>query len=138
MADGSIDSRPSMNALRRRSTLNWANANTMTRQKRLEDAIGSRIADTWFSIHCPDMEEAVYISEVVEETMNPSYRFFDLNTYGPSITRRGDLTLKLWVKTEGRQNYIQLIDLQAHLGSLQFIGKSVKLLLPLDIQCSIC
>ena len=128
ISNGSIESRPSSSALRRRSTFNWANANTVTRQKRLENAIGRRIADTWFSIHFPDVGEVVYISEVVEETMNPSYRFFDLNTYGPSVTRRDDLTLKLWAKTEGEKDYIQLIDLQAHLGSLQFIGKSVKLL----------
>ncbi|MCJ1242536.1 hypothetical protein MMC14_010545 [Varicellaria rhodocarpa] len=98
----------------------------MTRQKKLVDAIGGRIADTWFSIHCPDIEEAVYVSEVVEKTMNPSYRFFDLNSYGPKVTRRDDLTLKLWVNTERGQDHIQLIDLQVHLGSLQFIGKSLE------------
>ena len=137
IADGSIQSRPSPNALRRRSTLNWSNTNTMTRQKKLVDAIGGRIADTWFSIHCPDIEEAVYVSEVVEKTMNPSYRFFDLNSYGPKVTRRDDLTLKLWVNTERGQDHIQLIDLQVHLGSLQFIGKSV-IVLSLPDTTSLC
>ncbi len=65
------------------------------------------------------------MSEVVEKAMNPSFRFFDLNAYGPFVTRRDEVTVKYWAKTEKMEAYILLIELQLHLGSLQFIGKSV-------------
>ena len=57
--------------------------------------------------------------------MNPSFRFFDLNAYGALVTRRDEMTIRYWAKTEGMDEYILLIELQLHLRSLQFIGKSV-------------
>ncbi|KAI9799887.1 MAG: hypothetical protein M1833_003809 [Piccolia ochrophora] len=51
--------RPSAGKLRRRSTLNWAAASPGVRQKKLEDVIGERMADTWFSLHCEDIEVTV-------------------------------------------------------------------------------
>ena len=123
---GVAETRPSIPTMRRRSTLNWSNTTPMTRQKKLEDATGGRMANTWFSIHCSDLEQPVYISEVAEKAMNPGFQFFDLNTYGPFVTRQDQLTIKFWAKTENTQEYTLLVELQAHLGSLQFIGKSVR------------
>ncbi|KAI4144127.1 MAG: hypothetical protein LQ341_002723, partial [Variospora aurantia] len=77
---------PPRNKLRRRSTLNWTNATPQTRQQKLEDVAGSKLADTWFSLHCEGVTEPVYVSEVVEKAMNPNFRSFDLTTYGPWIT----------------------------------------------------
>lgn len=57
--------------------------------------------------------------------MNPSFRFFDINAYGPFVTRCDELTIKYWAKTEKMDGYILLIELQLYLRSLQFIGKSV-------------
>ncbi|KAL9109884.1 MAG: hypothetical protein Q9187_008118 [Circinaria calcarea] len=125
-ANGSATSRPIGTALRRRSTLNWASTNPMTRQKRLEDATGGRMADTWFSIHCSGMQEPVYISEIMAKAMNPSFQFFDLNTYGSFVTRQDQMTIKFWARTEGSQEFSLLIELQVHLGSLQFVGKSLE------------
>lgn len=117
--------RPSANKLRRRSTLNWTSALPRTRQEKLEEAAGGRMADTWFSLHCPDIPEPVYISEIIEKAMNPDFRFFDLNTYGPSVTRRDELIIKYWAKTENMGEFILLIELRLYLRSLQFIGKTV-------------
>lgn len=125
--DNSARVRPAAVKLRRRSTLNWSNATPGVRQKKLEDVTGGRLADTWFSLHCSDIPEPIYVSEVVEKAMNPSFRFFDLNAYGPFVTRRDKLTIKYWAKTEKMDEYILLIELQLYLRSLQFIGKSVRL-----------
>ena len=73
------------------------------------------------------MEEPIYISEVIEKAMNASFRFFDLNVYGPAVTRLDELILKYWAKTEDMDHYVLLVELQLCLRSLQFIGKSVRL-----------
>ena len=93
------------------------------------------MADTWFSIHCSDMQEPVYISEIIAKAMNPNFQFFDLNTYGPFVTRKDQMTIKFWARTEESQAFLLLIELQVHLGSLQFIGKSVGQLLVLHWLC---
>jgi len=126
-SDGGTKGKPGPvnSKLRRRSTLNWTNAPPRVRQDKLEDVVRERMADTWFSLHCAGVEEPVYVSEVAEKAMNPSFRFFDLNIYGPAITRQDELTIKYWAKTENMQEYQLLIELQLCLRSLQFIGKSV-------------
>lgn len=111
---------------RRRSTLPWNDPNPRTRQIKLEDITSSRMADSWFSIHCEGCEEPVYISEVVENATNPSFRSFDLNICGPLVSRLDRLTLKLWMKpTKAGAEYVLLVELQLHLQSLQFLGKSL-------------
>ena len=114
--------------LRRRSTLNWRNAPPRTRQTKLEDVARERMADTWFSLHCSVMDEPIYVSEVIEKAMNPSFRFFDLNVYGPAVTRLDELTVKYWAKTGNMDQYTLLVELQLCLRSLQFVGKSVRLI----------
>ena len=83
------------------------------------------MADTWFSLHCRGVEEPVYVSETVERAMNPDFRFFDLQAWGPSVTRLDEMTVRFWAKSEQMTDYRLLIELYLHLGSLQFIGKSV-------------
>ena len=117
--------RPAGQKLRRRSTLDWTNALPEVRHKKLENVASERLADTWFSMHCQGIEEPLYVSEVVDRAMNPSFRSFDINTYGPWVTRRDELVIKLWARTADSANYRLLIDLQVHLRSLQFVGKSV-------------
>lgn len=123
--DASAETRPPIGRLRRRSTLNWIGASPAVRQKKLEDVTGGRMADTWFSLHCTGVEEPVYVSETVERAMNPDFRFFDLHEWGPLVTRVDEVTVKFWAKTEPMNDYQLLIELDLHLGSLQFIGKSV-------------
>ena len=127
-AENGTPARPKpLSKLRRRSTLNWTNAPPRARQTKLEDVARERMADTWFSLHCSGMDEPIYVSEVVEKAMNPDFRFFDLNVYGPAVTRLEELTVKYWAKTGNMDQYVFLIELQLCLRSLQFIGKSVRL-----------
>lgn len=120
-----IQERPQIGKLKRRSTLDWTNSLPRARQKKLEGVTRSRMADTWFSLHDVDILEPLYVGEVVDKAMNPDFRFFDLNTYGSSVNRRDELIVKVWAQTENMENYILLIELKAHLRSLQFIGKTV-------------
>lgn len=84
------------------------------------------MADAWFSIHCDGIDEPVYISEVVGKATNPSFRSFDLNLSGPLVSRKDRVTLKLWVKTDNMPEYVLLVELQLHLRSLQFLGKTTE------------
>jgi UV radiation resistance-associated gene protein len=112
--------------MRRRSTLPWSGGNAEVRQTKLEDIARSRMADTWFSIHCEGIDSPVYVSEVVEKTTNPAFRVFDLNACGPHISRRDQITVRLWVKSEHMRDYMLLLELQLSLKSLQFVGKSLE------------
>lgn len=127
-SDSDAFERPKISKLkhRRRSTINWSNAPPLTRQKKLEDVAGERMADTWFSLHCPGIAEPVYISEVIAKAMNPSFRFFDLNAYGPFIIRQDEFIIKYWARSESMEQYNLIIELKVHLRSLQFVGKSVR------------
>ncbi|KAI9928130.1 hypothetical protein MW887_002163 [Aspergillus wentii] len=119
------EKRPVVRPPRRRSTLPWSDPNPQTRQIKLEDITKSRMADTWFSIHCDGIDSPIYISEVVENATNPSFRSFDLNACGPLVSRLDHVTLKLWAKTTAMEEYALLVELQLHLQSLQFLGKSL-------------
>jgi hypothetical protein len=95
------------------------------RQIKLEDITKTRMADTWFSIHCDGIDTPVYVSEVVENATNPSFKAFDLNVCGPKVSRANCLTLKLWAKAMTMEEYVLLVELQLCLQSLQFLGKSL-------------
>ncbi|KAL2838802.1 UV radiation resistance protein and autophagy-related subunit 14-domain-containing protein [Aspergillus pseudoustus] len=110
---------------RRKSTLPWSGPNPQVRQVKLEDITRSRMATSWFSIHCDGVDEPVYVSEVVVDAVNPNFRAFDLNPCGPLVSRKDCLTLKLWVKTAEMDDYIELVELNLHLQSLQFLGRSL-------------
>jgi hypothetical protein len=85
------------------------------------------MADTFFSLHCEGQDDPIYISEVVEKAMNPTFRFFDLSGFGPATTRLDTVTIKVWVK---RQEFVSLIEEEVNLQSLQFIGKLENYLFP--------
>lgn len=117
--------RPILGQARRRSTLRWTGASPEMKQKKLEDVARERMVDSWFSLHVRDVSEPVYISEVMERSMNPSYRYFDLGISGPQVARASEIWLKLWAKTDKLNDFILLIELEVCLRSLQFIGKSL-------------
>jgi len=104
----------------------WNDPNPRTRQVRLEDITKSRMADTFFSIHCEGIDEPIYISEVVDKATNPDFQSFDLNLCGPRVSRRDTLIVKLWAKTESFSDYVLLVELQLNLRSLQFLGKTIE------------
>lgn len=120
------DERPRPGAMRRRSTLHWTGASPLMRQQKLEDVAETRMVDTWFSIHCKEFTEPIYVSETMNRSMNPSFRFFDLSALGPHIGRASRMTMKLWAKNEKMDEYTILIDIKLHLESLQFIGKDLE------------
>lgn len=111
--------------MRRRSTLPWSGDNAEITPFKLNEITKSRMADSWFSIHCEGIDLPVYISEVVEKATNPSFRFFDLNACGPLVSRSDQMTLKLWAKTETMSEYMLLLEMELNLRSLQFVGKSL-------------
>ena len=119
---GKRDVKPS----RRRSTLPWSDPNPYTRQVKLEDIINSRMADTWFSLHCNGIDEPVYVSEVIEHTTNPSFKAFDLTMGGPRVSRLDHVKVKLYAKPANMTEYVFLLELDQHLQSLEFLGKSLE------------
>ncbi|TVY42724.1 UV radiation resistance-associated protein [Lachnellula subtilissima] len=119
-AQSSDELRPTQKGRRRSS--NWGAASPVSRQKKLEDVIDARMADTFFTLHVAgrDSDEPVYISEVMEKAMNPTFRFFDLSEMGPAISRLDTITVRIWVK---RVDFVPLIEEEVNLQSLQFIGR---------------
>lgn len=117
-AQSSGDLRPS--ARTRRSSSNWVGASPSIRQKKLEDVRDSRMADSFFTLHCEGQDDPIYISEVVEKAMNPTFRSFDLSSFGPATTRLDTVIVKIWVK---RQDFVPLIQEEVNLQSLQFLGR---------------
>jgi hypothetical protein len=116
--------------------MEWSNASPLTRQKKLEDIAADRMADTFFTLHVEDHDEPVYISEVAEKAMNPNFRFFDLASCGPGVTRLDKLTVKVWAKSESMDKWQYLMDYTVQLRSLQFIGKTLgKFRHPLPQNC---
>ena len=83
------------------------------------------MADTFFTLHVDGQEEPVYISEVAEKAMNPNFKFFDLGHCAPAITRLDKLAVKVWAKSETMRDWQFLVDYTVHLGSLQYIGKTL-------------
>ncbi|KAI0843875.1 UV radiation resistance protein and autophagy-related subunit 14-domain-containing protein [Daldinia vernicosa] len=116
-SSGSLLPRPA-NFRRRSTTL--ANISPVTRQKQLEYTVESRAADVFFSLHCHDGEEPVYISEVGERAMNFNFRFFDLSQAGPTVTRRHQFIIKIWAKKQ--QSWGLLLTENVDLRSLNYLG----------------
>lgn len=123
--DSNANKEPAMRP-RRRSTLFWNDPNPRTRQVKLEDIVNSRMVDSFFSLHCEGIEEPVYVSEVAERANNPNFRAFDLNLCGPQVSRMDRLIIKIWSKTAEIPEHILLVEMQVHLRSLQFLGKTLE------------
>lgn len=72
------------------------------------------------------MLEPIYVSEVVQHTMNPTFRSIDLDTTAPGTTRLDQLTVRLWVKGAKWHAWRQLLDVSLNLRELQFLGKHLE------------
>ena len=97
----------------------------MSRQKKLEDVVAANMLDTFFTIHVPSIEEPLYISETVQQSINIDFVFFNMEVWGPKVTRSAELTIKVWAKPEKREHFLLLSEVKVHLGSLDFLCKSV-------------
>ncbi len=123
---GKSSTRPSGGRLRRRSTLHWSTASPRARQQKLEDLAVHRLADVWFSVHAKDAQDPIYISEVMERSMNPSFAFFDLDAISSHIGRSDECTLRIWARDGAHEDYVLLVELKVNLRSLQYIGKHLE------------
>ncbi|KAI0184209.1 UV radiation resistance-associated protein [Xylaria flabelliformis] len=110
--------RPRPNTRRRSTTL--ANTTPVTRHKQLEYTIESRAADVFFSLHCNEEAGPIYISEVGQRCMNFNFRFFDLSSAGPSVTRLSGVKVRLWAKR--RESWSLLLSQDIDLCSLHYLG----------------
>ncbi|KAI7547606.1 hypothetical protein KC331_g4920 [Hortaea werneckii] len=117
--------RPTIGRMRRRSTLEWVNATPQTRQEKLEAVAKSRLADVFFSIHVEGVEEPVYVSEVVDSTMDPTFRHIDWSACGPGVLRLGTLTVRIWARSDNLAGWKQLLELALCLRELHYLGKSL-------------
>jgi len=84
------------------------------------------LVTSWFSIHHEELEQPVYISEVMENSMNPTFGFFDLDPSIGSVVRSDEFVLRVWSKNELMTDYRVLVELQVNLRSLQFVGRSLE------------
>lgn len=123
--DGPNSSRPSVGSMRRRSTLSWGNVAPDVRQKKLEEVTGSRLADVFFTIFDAENKLVIYISETVEKTMNPDFKFFDLREQDASITRSSELQINLWAKPKNVEKPIHLGEMRVDLRSLSWVCKTL-------------
>jgi hypothetical protein len=96
------------------------------RQSKLEDMVANRLADTWISIHCPGVDEPIYITEVIERSMNSSFAFFDLDSSGPIVSRSDQCIVRVWARPTNTEEYCPLVELDVNLRSLQYIGRSLE------------
>ncbi|KAI7653454.1 hypothetical protein KC319_g10499, partial [Hortaea werneckii] len=117
--------RPTIGRMRRRSTLEWVNATPQTRQEKLEAVVKSRLADVFFSIHVDGVEEPVYVSEVVDSTMDPTFCHIDWSACGPGVLRLGTLTVRVWARSDNLAGWRQLLELALCLRELHYLGKSL-------------
>ncbi|KAI7242521.1 hypothetical protein KC340_g2719 [Hortaea werneckii] len=117
--------RPAIGRMRRRSTLEWVNATPQTRQEKLEAVAKSRLADVFFSIHAEGVEEPIYVSEVVDSTMDPTFRHIDWSACGPGVLRLDTLTVRVWARCDNLAGWKQLLELALCLRELHYLGKSL-------------
>jgi len=71
--------------------------------------------------------EPIYVSEIVEQTMNPTFRHVDWSPCGPGITRMDRLRVRFWVKSAKVVSWRLLLEDSLCLRGLQYLGKSVSL-----------
>lgn len=85
-----------------------------------------RLVNTWFSIHHEELEMPIYISEVVENAMNPTFSLFDLDVSASRVMRSDTFKLVVWSNNESSDDYRMLIELHVNMRSLQFVGRSLE------------
>ncbi|KAI0872612.1 putative UV radiation resistance protein [Hypoxylon argillaceum] len=110
--------RPRAKARRRSTTL--ANTTPVTRHKQLEYTVDGRAADVFFSLHCDGEEDPIYISEVGQRSTNFNFRFFDLSSANPSVTRLSELKIRLWAKRH--MSWSLLLSQDIDLRLLHYLG----------------
>ena len=70
--------------------------------------------------------EPVYVSEVINGTMNPTFRQVDWEGCGPGIMRCEELVLRFWARRKKEGAWTVLIETAINMRDLMFLGKSVS------------
>ncbi|KAF8249531.1 hypothetical protein K440DRAFT_581778 [Wilcoxina mikolae CBS 423.85] len=94
--------------------------------RRWEGVVAGRRGDVFFTLHVPGAEEGevVYISEVVEKTMNPDFQPFDLNACDPVVSRRNDVVVKVWC--DFGEGWTLAVEAEVKLAALTFLGRTLE------------
>jgi len=110
--------------LRRRSTKSFNPAEL----RRWESVVSRRRSDVFFSLHLPDADvhdnEPLYISEIVEKSMNPDFQCFGLAPCGSAVGRLDRVAIRVWADSGG--GWKLLIDADVYLGALVHLGESLE------------
>lgn len=105
--------------------MSWSNVAPDVRQKKLEEVTGIRLADVFFTIFDAEGKTRIYISETIENTMNPDFKYFDLRDQDPSITRSSEFQINLWAKPEISDEPMHLGMMSGNLRSLHWVCKTL-------------
>lgn len=77
------------------------------------------------SIHGIGTRYPIYITETSPKTMNPDFAFFDLQSRESLVTRLDEVVINVWFRKAKMKEYAHLVQVQVHLSSLGWLGKSV-------------
>ena len=120
--------RPPYSQMRRRSTNHWGNITPDDRQKKLEDVAANKLAETFFSLHGVGIAQPIYVSETIAKTMNPSFQYFSMADQPSNIKRLPEVIVNVWSKTDSMSKYTHLLQVQAHLAAIRWLGIHVRIL----------
>ncbi|ODV98271.1 hypothetical protein PACTADRAFT_757 [Pachysolen tannophilus NRRL Y-2460] len=94
------------------------------KQIRLQNLNKSRLVDTFFSIHLVNSEQPIYVSEVVEQNMNPNFMEFDFSSL--KYSEFETLRIKIWCKEHSKDNgWILLLRIDLILSMLRYLGEEL-------------
>lgn len=114
-----------LGALRRQSTADWTVSSPQRRRQRAQDAIARHTASVFFSVHGVSTPgEPLYVSEVVDRTMNPDFRGFDLGSVSSAVLRETRLVLRVWAQRADAADWTFLLETTLDLRHLTYIGRS--------------
>lgn len=83
-----------------------------------------------------ELIEPVYVSEVVERTMNPTFGTIDWSGCGAGILRGEEVVVKVWAKEREREGWATLLQSAINLRGLVYLGKNVSEMLLILVKCA--
>lgn len=91
-----------------------------------EDVVTARRGDVFFSLHLPAApHDPIYISEVVEKSMNPDFQAFDLDLCcAPEVGRSNEVIVRVWC--DWGDGWRLAIDAEFYLGALSYLGRDLE------------
>ncbi|KAF1737880.1 UV radiation resistance-associated protein [Beauveria bassiana] len=113
--------------VQRRASLSNAPSSPASRQKKLEELADEAVGDVFFSLHDPaSPEEPIYISETGERSANFDFRYFDLSTSHPSISRSCRVLVRIWTRRPKQSAWTFLLEELIDLRKLHFISTTLN------------